>query len=228
MKHASWVAAIVVGLIGVALAAPKGTVPRSSADRYAVHAERNGVGIGVVLLTPEQARKLFVSDVNHCCIVAEIALYPAKEKPLDVTLNDFVLRVSGTDIAAKPTSAKVVATTLQKKAASTRDVTVTPSVGIGYESAGYDPSTGTRHSGGVYQQAGVAVGVGSNDPRPASTEKDRAAMESELTEKGLAEGSASAPIAGYVYFPLTSRKKNSTLKLEYKVNGETVSLALPQ
>ncbi len=228
MKHASWVAAIVVGVIAVGFAAPKGTVPRSSADRYAMHAERNGVGIGVVLLTPEQARKLFVSDVNHCCVVAEVALYPPKDKPLDVTLNDFVLRVSGTDAAAKPSSAKVVATTLQKKAGSTRDVTVTPSVGIGYESAGYDPATGTQRSGGVYRQVGVGVGIGGKGPQPASTEKDRVAMETELAEKGLPEGSASVPVAGYVYFPLPSRKKNSTLRLEYRVNGETISLAFPK
>ena len=228
MKRAIWIAAIVLGMVAAGFCAPKGTVPRSSAERYAVHAERNGVGIGVVLLTPEQARKLFVSDVNHCCVVAEVALYPAKDKPLDVTLNDFVLRVGGTDVAAKPSSAKVVATTLQKKAGSTRDVTVTPTVGIGYESGGYDPATGTQRSGGVYRQAGVGVGIGGNGPQPASSEKDRAAMETELTEKGLPEGSASAPVAGYIYFPLASRKKNSTLKLEYKVSGESVSLTLPQ
>ena len=222
-----WIA-VLLGLVALASAAPKGTVPRASADRYSVHGERNGVGIAVVLLTHDQARKLFVSDVNHCCVVAEVALYPAKDKPLDVSLNDFVLRVKGTDTAAKPASAKVVATTLQRKAGSTRDVTVFPSVGVGYESGGYDPVTGTPRSGGVYKQAGVGVGIGNSGPQAASTDKDRAAMETELSEKGLAEGSASAPVAGYIYFPVTSKKKNASLKLEYKVNGETISLTLPQ
>jgi len=219
-----WSALLFVA-VTLATAAPKGTVPRAAADRYSIHAERNGVGIGVILLSPEQARRQFVSDVNHCCVVAEVALYPAKEKALEVSLNDFVLRVDGSDIAAKPASAKVVAATLQKKARSTRDVTVYPTVGVGYESGGYDPNTGTQRSGGVYKQAGVGVGIGGSDPQPASTDKDRAAMETELSEKGLPEGSASAPVAGYVYFPLTSKKKKTTLKLEYKVNGEAVSLA---
>lgn len=228
MKKLIWCIAGVLGTFSQVAAAPKGTVPRSSADRYAVHAAQNGVGIGVVLLSPEQARKLFVSDVNHCCVVVEIALYPAKDRALEVSLNDFALRVNGTDVAAKPASAKVVASTLQKKAGSTRDVTVFPTVGVGYESGGYDPATGTHRPGGVYRQAGVGVGIGGNDPQPASTEKDRAAMETELGEKGLPEGSASSPVAGYVYFPLTSRKKNASFKLEYKLNGENVSLTLPQ
>ncbi len=226
MKAKVWGSALLVVAATVAIAAPKGTVPRAAADRYSIHAERNRVGIGVILLSPEQARRQFVSDVNHCCVVAEVALYPATDKALEVSLNDFVLRMNGTEVAAKPASAKVVATALQKKAGSTRDVTVYPSIGVGYESGGYDPATGTRRSGGVYRQAGVGVGIGGSDPQPASTDKDRVAMETELSEKGLPEGAASAPVAGYIYFPLTSKKKNTTLKLEYKVNGETVSLAL--
>lgn len=226
MKAKVWGSALLVVAATVAIAAPKGTVPRAAADRYSIHAERNRVGIGVILLSPEQARRQFVSDVNHCCVVAEVALYPATDKALEVSLNDFVLRMNGTEVAAKPASAKVVATALQKKAGSTRDVTVYPSIGVGYESGGYDPATGTRRSGGVYRQAGVGVGIGGSDPQPASTDKDRVAMETELSEKGLPEGAASAPVAGYIYFPLTSKKKNTTLKLEYKVNVETVSLAL--
>src|SRR5437868_3724717 len=48
--------------VTLATAAPKGTVPRAAADRYSIHAERNEVGIGVILLSPEQARRQFVSD----------------------------------------------------------------------------------------------------------------------------------------------------------------------
>jgi hypothetical protein len=227
MSRNRWWTAAVLGIISLAAAAPKGTVPRSSAERYSVHAVRGGVGIGVVLLTAEQARRAFVSDVNHCCVVAEVALYPAKDKPLDVSLNDFVVRVNGTEVAGKPASAKVVAATLQKKAGSTRDITVAPSVGVGYGSGGYDPGTGAQRSGGVYKQVGVGIGIGGSGPQPGSTDKDRAAMETELSEKGLPEGSASAPVAGFVYFPLAARKKKVTLQLEYRVSGEKVILTLP-
>ena len=52
-------------------------------------------------------------------------------------------------------------------------------------------------------------------------------MEAELSEKGLPEGTASAPVAGYVYFPV-ARKKNATMSLEYFLHGEKVVLKLPQ
>jgi len=227
MRLTRWWSAVAVGLASFAAAAPKGTVPRSSPEQYALHAARDGVGVGVLALSQEQARKQFVSDVNRCCVVVEVAVYPAKDKTLDLSLNDFVLRVNGKEVGTKPASAKVVATTLQKKARSTRDITVFPEVGVGYESGGYDPVSGTQRRGGVYKQAGVGVGIGGGAPQSGSIEKDRSAMETELSEKGLPEGAASAPVAGYVYFPV-ERKKNFTMTLEYTVNGEKVQLKLPQ
>jgi hypothetical protein len=225
-RRGLWAAVVMFGL-SAAVAAPKGTVPRSSAERYATHAIRNGVGVGVVLLTPEQARKAFVSDINRCCIVVEVALYPEKEKALEVSLNDLVLRVKSTETAAKPASAKVVAAALQNKAGSDHDVTVFPTVGIGVASGGYGPA-GQPGGGGIYKQAGVGVAIGGTGPQPRSTDKDRAAMEVELAERGLKEGSAASPVSGFVYFPLASRKKGTTLQLEYNLNGSKVILVLPQ
>ncbi len=216
----AWAASLVAG-------GPKGTVPRSAADRYPAHTARDGVGIGAALLTPDQVRHTFASDVNRCCRVVEVAFYPQKNKPVDLSLDDFWLRLTGTDIAAKPSSAKVLAATLQRKAESQRDVTVSPSFGIGYESGTrYDPVTGARRGGGVYTQAGVGVGTGSPGPQPASTDRDRNTMELELSEKGLPEGTASAPVAGYLYFRLSS-KKNTAHQLEYTLNGNKVVLPLP-
>jgi hypothetical protein len=165
--------------------------------------------------------------VNKCCVVVEVAVFPAKDKTVDVSLNDFVLRVNGTELASKPMSAKVIAAKLQKKAASQRDVSVYPTAGVGYETGGYDPVTGINRGHGVYTQAGVGVGVGSPGPQPGSTDKDRSVMETELSEKGLPEGSASAPVAGYVYFTISSKaKKNATRELEYQLNGKQVVLTL--
>lgn len=211
----------------LAWAGPKGTAPRASADAYAAHAEIDGTAVGARLLTPEQARKIFVSDVNRCCLVIEVAFYPAKDKPLDVSLNNLVLHVSSEEAATKPMSASVVAAKLQKAAAGQRDVTVSPTVGVGYESGGFDPVTGINRGHGVYTQAGVGVGVGGGGPQPGSTDKDRSAMQTELGEKGLPEGSTSTAVAGYVYFPISSKaKKNATRELEYQLNGGKVVLAL--
>jgi hypothetical protein len=69
------------------------------------------------------------------------------------------------------------------------------------------------------------VGIGGG-PKPASSDKDRAVMETELSEKGLPEGMTSTPVSGYIYFPVT-RKKNARLELQYKLNGTTVVVSLP-
>lgn len=213
---------------------PRGTVPRATADNYPAHAVRDNVSVGAVLLTADQTRKAFASDLDRCCLVVEVALYPQSGNPVTVSLNDFVLRVSSTDIASRPSSPEVLAAKLQKKATppppSGHDVTIYPSAGVGYETGGYDPVTGQRRPGGVYTTTGVGVGVGSpqqQPPAPGSTDRDRKTMELELAEKSLPEGKADAPVSGYLYFSLPGKKdKKVTHQLEYSLNGEKVVLPL--
>ena len=207
---------------------PKGTVPRSSADRYPAHAQKNDVAIGARLLSQKEAEKAFATEVNRCCVVIEVALYPQKDGQMKVSLNDFVLRVKGTDTATKPSSAQLLAAMLQKQAQpqSDHEVGVHPSVGVGYESGGYDPVTGTRRSGGIVTSAGVGVGVGSPAPKPGSTDRDRRTMELELGEKSLPEGSASTPISGYLYFSMPVKDRKAARQLEYTLNGEKLVLTL--
>jgi len=206
---------------------PKGTEPRPAATGYTAHTEVNGIAVGATLLSADQVRRNFASDVNRCCMVVEVAFYPLKDKPLNVSLNDFVLRIKDSDMAAKPSSAKVIAGSLQKKARADRDVTVSPSYGVTYQSGrAYDPVTGTTQGNGVTQTTGVLVGIGQRGPNPASTDKDRSAMEAELSEKSLPEGTASTPVAGYVYFPVSPKKRNA-VQLEYKLGEERVVLTLP-
>lgn len=224
MRQTIWTALTAGLLVPLALAAPKGTVPRSSANRYPVHAQNDGASVGARLLSAEEARKSFVSDINHCCVVVEFAIYPEREKPLPVSLDSFTLRRTGSDTATKPSGAKVVAATLQKSAREQRDISVSPTVGIGYESGSvYDPVTGTQRRGGVYTSTGVGVGIGSKGSQPGSSEKDRTVMETELSEKGLPEGTTATPVAGYLYFPI-SRAKKATYQLEYLLNGKSVKL----
>jgi len=209
-------------IASLATAGPKGTVPKTSASAYPVHAEDGGVAVGARVLTSEQARKIFVSDVNRCCTVIEVAIYPSTSSGVEVSLNDFVLRIKDSETAQKPSSAKVLASDLQKRAAKDRQVTVSPGVGVGYGSGGNGNAAGNR-GGGVYQQVGVGVGVG--DSRSGATDKDRAAMETELAEKGLPEGQASAAVAGYVYFPI--KRKGASYQLECTLNGKKLTLTIP-
>lgn len=207
---------------------PKGTEPRLTATAYPAHAEIKGVAVGATLLSADEARRHFVSDVNRCCVVIEVAFYPTKDNPLNLSLNDFVLRIKDTDVASKPSSAEVIAASLQKKAHADRDVTVSPSYGVTYQSGStYDPVTGSAQGSGVTQTSGVLVGIGRPGPNPASTDKDRSAMEAELSEKGLPVGTTSAPVAGYIYFPISSKKKPTAHLLEYKLGESKVVLPLP-
>ncbi len=228
MKLVRWLIVALICATTVAIGAPRGTVPKSTADRYPAHTTQDGIAIGAALLSAGDIRHAFSTQVNECCLVVEVALYPRKDGLVDVSSSDFALRIVGQDIAAKPSSAEVVAGRLYRQAQpeqNPHDVTVSPVGGIGYESGGIDPVTGQRRPGGVVTSGGVGVGVGSPPPKPGSTEADRRTMELELREKSLPEGNAASPVAGYLYFTI-SPKKNKKYQFEYNLNGNKVVLPL--
>jgi hypothetical protein len=207
----------------------KGIAPRTTAEQYPAHAQREGIAIGAKLLTPEEAHKAFVANVNDCCLVVEVGLYPQQDKPLDVNFDDFKLRVVGTDTTVRPQTAWQVATSIQKKNDTQHDVSVAPTASVGYESGTYiDPVTGQPvRVHGVYTSTGVGVGVDPAGSPTAAADHELEVMKAEFKEKGLAEGSASLPVAGYLYFPIPKKKKDAKLALEYMIDEEKVTLALP-
>jgi hypothetical protein len=231
MKLMKWLATGLLCATAVAWDAPKGTVPRSAPDKYSAHAEESAVGIGATLLTPSQAKKAFASDVDRCCMVVEVALYPRKDGLVEISLSDFALRIAGQDIATRPASPEMVASRLQKPSEAKSDdhsVVISQTSGIGYQTAGVDPVTGQRRPGGVVMSSGAGVGVGvggSRQPKAESTDPDSRTIELELREKGLPEGNSATPVSGYVYFTLL-QKKNAKYQLEYMLNGNKVALAL--
>jgi len=222
MKGAAF--ALLVVLSSLLLGAePKGTVPRSDAWKYAAHAEAAGASIGAMLLKPQEVHKAFSTDLTRCCQVVEVALYPAKDKIIEA--SDFVLRLANSDSAVKASSPKLLAAQLQKKNSGAVGVTPVGEVHVGYES-GIDPLTGQRVHG-VESGVGVGVGIGGGPGAgPASTDRDREVMELELTEKGLSDEAASAPMAGYLYFSLPKDNKKASHQLECVVNGQKVLLKL--
>jgi hypothetical protein len=207
---------------------PQRNAPRASADSYHSHSQRDGISVGAEILTPNHIHKVFVSDLNRCCLVVEFAIYPKKEKLEDLLMDDFALFVSGNDVPTKPESATMVAASLQKGAHSGAEVAEESSATIGYESGTYtDPVTGQPRIGhGVYTATSSGVGTGKTYPVPDATEQDRQVMEKELSQKGLPEGRVAAPIAGYLYFFIPKRLKNTKYRLEYNLNGEKLVLPL--
>ena len=209
---------LVVALITVAslaTAGPTGTLPKASADVYPAHAaEHDGTRIGAALMSPYEVRRVFGFDVDRTCLIVEVALYPRDGQERKVLLGDFSLRVAGTNNVVKPSTATAVAANWQQIFTQKQDVKAEPS------------GEGAVGPHNVHVQGQVRIEPVDSPPHPAS-EKDRATLEAELAEKGLAEGKASSPVAGYLYFPLLLRKKHIALQLDHETNGSSVSLQFP-
>ena len=206
----------------------RGTAPRSSADKYRANARQEGMSIGADLLTRKEVSKEFAAEVNLCCLAVEVALYPKPDRPLNISLDDFTLFIEGNDSPMRPQTATVVSAKL-KKVSSQGGVTTHGSVGVGYESGTYtDPTTGRPvHVHGVTTSAGVGVGVGGNGTPPAIAEHEREVIEHELGEKSLPEVKIATPVSGFLYFSLPKKTKGAKYRLEYVVNGQTLSLQFP-
>jgi hypothetical protein len=205
-------------------AGSQANVPRASASKYAAHAAQEGISIGAELLTPKEVAKEFVADVNHCCVVVQVAVFPGDDGALQLSLDNFSLVVEGSDIPVKPQSANVIAAILEKKNKS--DIGVTTAVGVGYEArTSSDPETGQRTKvHGVYTTASVGVAVVTVPPTVA--DREREVIAHELGEKGLPEANISVPVAGYLYFSIPKPKKDAKYDLEYSLKNGTLVLKL--
>ena len=223
---------IAIALLSAACLWGQGIKPRPSLSDYPAAGESGGLKIGAALLPPDEVRNRFSSELNGRYLVIEVAVYASEDHPADIDPMDFLLRAPGTRTATRPANPKSMAGVLQKGGARgrDRDITVHPSVGIGYETGprGYDPVTGQRRGGGLSTSTGVGVGVGSSGRGPASTEADRRTMEMELGEQALPAGPASKPVAGYLFFPIPQGDKRGKYELEFDVKGDRITIPLPQ
>ena len=204
------------------------TVPRSSAEKYHVHAAQGDVSIGAELLTAKEVSKEFAADVNGCCLVVQVAVYPGKDVPLNLSLDDFTLTVDGTFTPIRPQSATVLSAKLQNKNGSNGGLVASARAGVANESVTYnDAETGQKeHAHTVTTSAGAALGA--DDGAPAAiAERDRELIERELTDKGLPQTDVAVPVSGYLYFELPKQKKGTKYRLEYIVKGEALDLELP-
>jgi hypothetical protein len=202
----------VAALLSCSLALADGLPARSQPSDYAAKAETPKFVIAADVIDPEQVRNEFSTSLAPRYQVLEVAVYPSKGSSVDVALLDFAVRVDGRFI--RPASSRSIAALNQKRSnARGRDVTLYPAVGV---------STG---SWGTGTNVGVGVGVGDNAPGPASTDRDRRVMETELDDRGLQDGIADKPVAGYLYFPV-GQTKSTSMELVYQYDGGEVKIPL--
>jgi hypothetical protein len=212
----------------------RGTVPRSTVTDYAAHASQESVQVGASLLTHKGLKKIFATDVNQCCLVVEVAFYPAKDNFVKISLDDFMLREAGMELGTKPSSPDVLSARLEiQPVAPDREHRpgVTSGSDIGYERTTRQTGSDRSTSGGVVQRSSVGIGVPigggekSRLPEGRSAEGNRRAIEAELTEKALSEATAWEPVAGYLYFSVPKKKKGG-YELIYMVGEKKIVLPL--
>ncbi len=216
-------AAILIAAGALFGAGGEGLKPRASASDYPASATGAAAAIGATLLTADEARSRFSTDVSRGYLVVEVGVYPKDGAPIDLGPGDFMLRLAGREDSIRPVGPKAIAGVLQKSASGDREITLYPNVGVGYESGrGYD---GIRR-GGWSTSTGVGVGIGDTRP-PASTDADRKTMEMELAEQQLPEKVVTAPVAGYLYLP-GKVKPDRQYELEYQSPAGKVVVRLEQ
>lgn len=209
-------------LVTVSLATENhhGTIPRPDPTSYPAYGMQNGIQVGAALLSHKDTKKVLATDVNQCCLVVEVALYPPKDNFVKISLDDFMLREVGKDVGIGPSGADVLAARLEViPTAPDREHRggLSTSSDVGYErtsnpNQNNTPGQTQSTRGGIYQRESVGVGIpmGGKNPSPeaAAASGNRNAIEAELKEKGLPEISAWEPVAGYLYFSVPKKSKN--------------------
>jgi hypothetical protein len=192
--------------------AADGLPVRGAIDHYPAQAERNGLRVAAEAMSEQQVRGSFATDLSRYLVV-EVAVYPRDNEPIDLAAIDFGLRDDKGRLV-RPAEPATIARLNQKRGQSrANDIVLYPTVGV---------TTGTWGTG---TSVGVGVGVGGNNPGPASTDADRRVMRSELEEKALQDGRITKPVAGYLYFPVGTDRKD-TYELTYSLDQTDLKLKL--
>lgn len=194
--------------------------PRGDVRNYHANSIQQPFDMGATLLTAEQVRTQFATDLNLNYIVVEVGVYPKNGRGIKVDPADFSIRVIESGQLARSVEPRVISRVLQRKPASPGGVDVYPVIGVGYDTVngGYG---GRAH--GIYVTTGVAVT--SRAPHAGSTDADRRTMEEELSDHELPAGDTAQPVAGYLYFSRLSKKKDANYEVIYE--GRQGRAALP-
>ena len=198
---------------------PRGIPPRPDVRLYRSALKADNFELGATLMTQEQAKNTFYAELSRTYVVIEAGVYPKENREVDLKRSDFALRAIQSGQVARAADPLMPIKNHQTKAPSRLPVDVYGSTGIGYESGSvYDPVTGRRRNGGVYTSTGVGVGTGTGrpyPPDPGKTDNDRDQMEQDARDKELPQGITTKPVAGFLFFPLASKKKDETYELTY-------------
>jgi len=229
-----------IGVIGAVvlaaalLAGEHGIRPRPSPDDYPARAGGKGFTLAAAVLTPQEVKKRFATDLNRGYVVVEVAFFLEKDHDVTAAAKDFMARFgSGLEIE-RPVSPQTIAARLGKKdepftSGTPGKVHVYTAETIGYEHGPMGPNG--RSAGGVYTGTTTGVGVGDPGyppppPQSSSSGMDRTSIQTELDDLSLPERTLSEDTAGYLYFAKPTKGKSSPLHLTY-YGDQKIELTLP-
>lgn len=215
---------VMSGFLSASLAfGQKGPAPRPSVADYPASKVQSVYAIGVRQLSKAEVRNLIATPLASRYIVVEVGFYPAGSNTIGLQQSDFSLRTADGKAVASPASPQTIAAIYQNQPQSSRDVTLYPTANVGYVSGPDYSGSGRRVSGPVY---GIGTGVGvDKNTSPAATDADRQTLEMGLHDKELKDEEVSRPVAGYLYFPVPTKRKPA-YQLQYRGTGVVTSLPL--
>lgn len=191
----------------------RGVHPRATPDDYVAKAAGPNETYAASLIPVDQVKHLFAFDISGTYMVFEVACFPSLDRTSQVQPDDFVLKLPKGSLAHQ-SEAATIAGDIQRQNApklNSRNTEVVTDASIGY-SSGIDPYTGRRVSG-VSTGAGVGVQHGGDRPPyadPAAVYVDRELLQSQLQARALPTGKFDHPVGGYLYFPKSQVKKDSS------------------
>lgn len=185
---------VILALVGalVVLAGDK-KLPSGAASNEAVELEAS-------VLADEQLQQIFSSDFSHMFVVVEVTLTPKGGKPLEIRLDDFLIRSEQTGAHTGPLLAAQIG----------------GEGGIVVKRP--DPSKRRGGFGGGF--GGIMMGGGGSAAPPeqakveAKDDRETDPMLGMLKRKILAEKAVTEPVTGLLFFPM-EKEKPKNLALVY-------------
>ncbi|MGA2325589.1 MAG: hypothetical protein ABSH05_04815 [Bryobacteraceae bacterium] len=195
-----------------------GTTPKGSPADYPAHANDGEPALGTEYLvhSVSSGRQTFVVP-NY--LVVEVALYPAREQPIELAAGQFWLRINGKTkgVLRSETPAFVAASLKHPDWEPSRGLQT--EAGIGGIIIGRPTTVGRVPGDNREPQPRTPPGVPAQNPagveRPPSLTAEEA-----VVDAALPEGRATGPVSGHLYFPYTGKVKSlKSLELIYQ-HGE--------
>lgn len=163
-------------------------------------ASNEAVGLEATVLADEQLQQIFSSDFSHMFVVVEVTLTPKGGKPLDIRLDDFLIRSEQSGSHTGPLLAAQIG----------------GEGGIVVKRP--DPSKRRGGFGGGF--GGIMMGGGGSAAPPeqakieAKDDRETDPLLGMLKRKILAEKAVTEPVTGLLFFPM-EKEKPKNLALVY-------------